>query len=136
MAIVPLSAAVREIIVAMPRMTGGLVFPGQDAKPFGNWSKSKAALDEASCVRGWWLHDLRRTAATNFQALGVRLEVNESVLNHVSGSRGGIAGIYQRYKWEVEKSLALQAWSERVLDIVARESRRTAIGQACDGPQA
>jgi hypothetical protein len=39
----------------------------------------------------WSVHDLRRTVATGLQRLGVRLEVTEAVLNHISGSRGGIA---------------------------------------------
>ena len=34
----------------------------------------------------WTLHDLRRTVATGLQRLGVRLEVTEAVLNHISGS--------------------------------------------------
>jgi hypothetical protein len=34
------------------------------------------------------LCDLRRTVATGLQRLGVRLEVTEAVLNHISGSRG------------------------------------------------
>ena len=37
--------------------------------------------------------DIRRTMATGLQKLGVRLEVTEAVLNHVSGSRAGIVGI-------------------------------------------
>jgi hypothetical protein len=45
----------------------------------------------------WWLHDLRRTLATGLQQLGVRLEITEAVLNHLSGSRAGIVGIYQRH---------------------------------------
>jgi hypothetical protein len=47
----------------------------------------------------WSVHDLRRTVATGLQRLGVRLEVTEAVLNHISGSRGGIAGVYQRHDW-------------------------------------
>lgn len=62
-------------------------------------------------------------------------EVNEAVLNHVSGSRGGVAGIYQRHKWDAEKALALEAWSEHVLEISAREGRRNVIRQACEGAQ-
>jgi hypothetical protein len=42
----------------------------------------------------WTLHDLRRTVATGLRHLGVRLEVTDAVLNHISGSRGGIAGVY------------------------------------------
>jgi hypothetical protein len=56
------------------------------------------------------------------QRLGVRLEVTEALLNHVSGSRSGIAGVYQRYGWDSEKAEALKAWFAHVL--------RTANGTA------
>jgi hypothetical protein len=90
-------------------------------KPFNGWSKAKAQLDkkisqllaenrDGSGVTAnrqeeaepWTLHDLRRTYCTNLQRLGVRLEVIESLVNHVSGSRSGVAGIYQRHRWEKE----------------------------------
>ena len=45
--------------------------------------------------------------ATGVQRLGVRLEVTEAVLNHVSGSQSGIVGVYQRHGWEAEKVAAL-----------------------------
>ena len=83
-----------------------LVFPGQRG-PFNGFGKAKAALDKASGVKDWRLHDLRRTMATGLQKLGVRLEVTEAVLNHVSGSRAGIVGVYQRHAWAEEKRAAL-----------------------------
>jgi integrase len=86
-----------------------LVFPGERGTPFSGWSKAKAAFDTASGVSGWWLHDLRRTLATGLQRLGVRLEVTEAVLNHLSGSRAGVVGIYQRHDWAEEKRPALDA---------------------------
>ena len=101
-----------------------LVFPGESGL-FSGWSKSKARLDRRSGVSGWTLHDLRRTTSTGLQKLGVRLEVNEAVLNHVSGSRGGVAGIYQRHEWADEKSAALAAWGAQVEAIV--EGRTAAI---------
>jgi hypothetical protein len=52
------------------------------------------------------------------QSLGVRLEVTEAILNHVSGSRAGIVGVYQRHDWKAEKRAALNAWGERVAAIV------------------
>jgi len=61
----------------------------------GGWSKAKSALETASDVSGWWLHDLHRTLATRVERLGLRLEVTEAVLNHLSGSRAGVVGIYQ-----------------------------------------
>jgi hypothetical protein len=63
-------------------------------------SRAKAAAASAAIATPlvpWTLHDLRRTVATGLQRLGVRLEVTEAVLNHISGSRGGIAGVYQRH---------------------------------------
>jgi hypothetical protein len=44
----------------------------------------------------------------------VRFEVTEAVLNHVSGAKGGVAGIYQRHDWKDEKRAALAAWATRV----------------------
>ncbi|HMN53310.1 MAG TPA: integrase, partial [Sphingopyxis sp.] len=61
------------------------------------------------------LHDLRRTLATGFQRLGVRFEVTEAVLNHVSGSRAGVAAIYQRHDWKPEKIAAMTAWNDHLV---------------------
>ncbi|GGB64279.1 hypothetical protein GCM10010833_19190 [Blastomonas aquatica] len=68
----------------------------------------------------WTLHDIRRTVATGLQQIGVRYEVTEAVLNHVSGARGGIAGIYQRHDWALEKREALDAWAVKVRQIVEK----------------
>ena len=57
------------------------------------------------------------------QKLGVRFEVTEAILNHVSGSKGGVAGIYQRYNWGPEKEQALNAWAEYVAGCVDRHAK-------------
>ena len=41
------------------------------------------------------------------------------MLNHISGSRGGIAGVYQRHDWANEKRAALDAWAAHVLALVS-----------------
>ena len=115
--IVPLSPMAQEMLRGVERRAE-LVFPGLGGV-FNGWSKAKAALDRSSGVTDWRLHDLRRTVATGLQSLGVRLEVTESVLNHVSGSRAGIVGVYQRHDWKAEKRMALNAWGERVAAIVS-----------------
>jgi integrase len=122
---VPLSAPMQDLIKSQPRF-GELVFSGLRGA-FSGWSKSKAALDARSDVRDWRLHDLRRTAATGLQKLGVRLEVTEAVLNHISGSRAGITGIYQRYDFAKEKRDALEAWGERVMTIVEGRAAATNV---------
>jgi hypothetical protein len=40
------------------------------------------------------------------------------VLNHVSGSRGGIVGVYQRHDYADEKRAALEAWGAHVMALV------------------
>jgi integrase len=123
--IVPLSAAAQEIVTACkPKLDGGgpsfgaalrgLVLPGARGTAFAGWSKSKAQLDADADVTGWRLHDIRRTLATGLQRLGVRLEVTEAVLNHISGTRAGIVGVYQRHDWAAEKRAALDAWAAHV----------------------
>jgi integrase len=114
--IVPLSAPAQDLLRNVPRF-GELAFPGLRG-PFNGWSKAKAALDAKSRVTNWRLHDLRRTAATGLQRLGVRLEVTEQVLNHVSGSRAGIVGVYQRHDFASEKRAALEAWGNHVLAVI------------------
>jgi integrase len=130
--LVPLSQPARELLHALlPDGPAGVqrthqerrarpmfVFPGERGTPFSGWSKAKSALDTASGVSGWWLHDLRWTLATGLQRLGVRLEVTEAVLNHLSGSRAGVVGIYQRHDWAEEKRAALDAWSAHLLAVV------------------
>jgi integrase len=126
--IVPLSPQAQTIIGSTHRtaMADGepeFVFRGR-VGGFNGFSKAKTALDEDSGVADWRLHDLRRTMATGLQKLGVRLEVTEAVLNHVSGSRAGIVGVYQRHEWADEKRAALNAWGEHIAAIV--EGRQAA----------
>jgi integrase len=103
----------------------GRVFPTSSGAAFTAYSKGKDKLDkiiadeEGAPLPPWRLHDLRRTLATGFQRLGVRFEVTEAVLNHVGGSRSGVAGIYQRHDWKKEKREALLAWNEHVMKVVA-----------------
>ena len=114
--IVPLSAPAQDLLRKVPRF-GELVFPGLRGL-FNGFSKAKAVLDAKSGVTDWRLHDLRRTAATGLQRLGVRLEVTEQVLNHIAGSRAGIVGVYQRHDFAAEKRAALEAWGKHVCAIV------------------
>ena len=77
-------------------------------------------------VQHWTLHDLRRTLATGLQRLGIRLEVTEAVLNHISGSRAGIVGVYQRHDYFSEKREALDAWAKEVVRLArAQKSKKT-----------
>jgi integrase len=79
--------------------------------------KGKTLTDverEKHSLPSWRLHDLRRTVATGMQRLGVKLEVIETVLGHVSGTRAGIVGTYQKHRFEQEAREALEAWARHL----------------------
>ncbi len=59
-------------------------------------------------------HDLRRTAATGMADLGVAPHIVEAALNHVSGFRAGVAGVYNRARYDPEKRDAVERWGEHV----------------------
>ena len=50
--------------------------------------------------------------------LGIPMHVVEKILNHTSGSFGGVAGVYQRYNFADEKKNALDAWASHVESLV------------------
>jgi integrase len=134
--VIPLSDTAMVILESLPRIGRvDFVFSTTGHTAVSGFSRMKATIDgliserlsEEAEARGdvpdamtdWILHDLRRTLATNLQKLGVRLEVTEAVLNHVSGSRAGVVGVYQRHDWATEKRQALDAWARRLETIIS-----------------
>ncbi|OSP53816.1 site-specific integrase [Pseudoruegeria sp. SK021] len=128
---VPLSEAVRGVLDAVERIEGrpGFIFTTTGKTPVSGFFKARAHLAEAmeriaEQERGeaveiprWTFHDLRRTAATGMARLGIPVRVTEAVLNHVSGTGGGIVGVYQRHDYADEKRNALEAWSRFVIGL-------------------
>jgi hypothetical protein len=68
----------------------------------------------AKSMPDWRLHDLRRSAATGMAELGIQPHIIEAVLNHVSGHKAGVAGIYNRARYVGEMHEALQRWADHV----------------------
>ena len=128
--VVPLSPLARDLIASMPGHEG-LVFSTTGTSPVSGWSRMKRRLDAtmvalAKQERGgkvtippWRLHDLRRTAVTGMAELGIRPDVIELTVNHVSGHRGGIAGVYNRSELLDERRAALERWSLHVAGLVS-----------------
>ena len=73
-----------------------------------------AASRVLSLSRPRRLHDICRTVAARLAELGVLPHVIEAVLNHVSGHKTGVAGIYNRALYTAEKRQALELWAEHV----------------------
>ena len=53
--------------------------------------------------------------------LGVQPHVVEAVLNHVSGHKAEVAGIYNRSSYATEKKAALNLWAAHVESLVKAE---------------
>src|SRR5262249_41441762 len=60
----------------------------------GSWTKLVKALRTASGTRDWSVHDLRRTARSNWARLRVPRDVAEALLNHKGGA---LDQIYDQY---------------------------------------
>ena len=118
--LIPLSANSLAMLESITQLDDREFVFGQGQGGFAGWSKGKAALDQACGVKGWTLHDLRRTAATRMAESGVLPHVIEAVLNHVSGHKSGVAGIYNRSTYEPEKRQALDTLASYVKTAVAK----------------
>jgi integrase len=122
---VPLSLPALEILRAVEKHDGRALVFGSRVGPFQGWSNAKSSLDNraAAKLRGqdahgalkpWRLHDVRRTVGTGMADLGVQPHVIEAVLNHISGHKAGVAGVYNRATYAAEKRQALNMWAAHV----------------------
>jgi integrase len=123
---VPLSLQAQAVLQSVPKVgRSGFVFTTNGERPVSGFSKAKAAIDRKMAetikkddadaeLTPWRLHDIRRTVATGMAGLGIALPVIERILNHTSGTFGGIVGVYQRFEFADEKRAALEAWGKHV----------------------
>jgi integrase len=131
--VVPLSPLARDLIASMPGHEG-LVFSTTGTSPVSGWSRMKRRLDAAMLAlakqeRGgkfaippWRLHDLRRTAVTGMVELGAPPHVVELVVNHVSGHKAGVAGVYNKSEMLPERKAALERWAAHLEGLVSGRS--------------
>jgi integrase len=117
---VPLVPAAWDLIQACPRLADSdFVLTVVGTQPITGFGRAKRRLASKAKLRTEWrLHDLRRTCASGLQRLGVRAEVIERCLNHVSGLYRGVSGTYQRDPLIEATSDALQKWSDHVERLV------------------
>src|SRR5262249_61882283 len=89
---------------------------------------AKQQLDQRAGIAPYRLHDLRRSCATGMAELGVQPHIIEAVLNHVSGHKSGVAGIYNRAKYSAEMRDALQKWADHVEALIAPRKQSAPTG--------
>jgi integrase len=125
---IPLSPQAVAIINALRRFSGSkFVFSSGISAPSG-FSKAKLRLDvliarnNSQRIDAWTVHDIRRSVATGLAGLGVNLPVIERCLNHISGSFGGIVGVYQKHSFFDEMRDAMERWGRRVESLASGEA--------------
>jgi integrase len=112
--IVPLSRPMVEILEGRPRAGRDLVF-GSGPTGFGGFSRAKRSLDQrCRLATPWRLHDLRRSLVTHLNEIGIPPAVIEAMINHQSGVKAGVAGVYNRAEHLPERARVMQLWADRL----------------------
>jgi integrase len=107
------------------------VFPTAHSKRLGDAPMEEKSLTRAAArnqcgLEHWTPHDLRRTAATHMNRLGINFIWVEKVLNH---KLQGMLKVYNKHPYEDEKRAALNQWASELQRIVAGESNVVALGE-------
>jgi len=106
-----------------------LCFPGhRHGRPFTGFSKAMGELRTlAGIEKHFTIHDLRRTASTHMQELGIRQEIIDAVLNHAIA---GVGGVYMQAQMKAQKAKALELWNnelQRILDNRPKEASNVIV---------
>jgi integrase len=121
----PLPPLALSILEKVPRRVDrDHLFGSRSPDGFNRWDVKKGLDKRLSGVGPWTLHDLRRTCATRMADLGVQPHIIEAVLNHYSGHRAGVAGVYNRSPYEREVRAALALWADHIRTLVEGGERR------------
>lgn len=135
--LVPISPAALSIIDSRAR-DSDFLFTKTGTTPVSGYSNGKEAIEKElgrrlagttdqreraaleSLLGDWRFHDFRRTAATVMADIGASRDVVEKILNHTSGTRGGVAGIYNRSELLDERRIALEMWAKYLSKVTAQ----------------
>jgi integrase len=115
-----------EIIRSIPRSDRDNLFGRRSDAGFTRWAEEKQKLDKrlGETVRPWRTHDIRRTVATHMADIGIEPHIIEACLNHYSGHRAGVAGVYNRSPYANAVKSALARWDVHVCALIeGRENR-------------
>ena len=117
----PLSRAAQDILEKLPRAGGFVWSANGGSRAISDFGGFKRRLDAASGVKGWRMHDLRRTARSLMSRAGVPSDHAERCLGHVIG---GVRGVYDRHEYHREKAQAFEALAALIDRIVEGKSAK------------
>jgi integrase len=131
---VPLSPLALDILKTTPRRREFVFGDGPregEERGFSGYSKAKASLDSRmKKMKEWRLHDIRRTVATRMADIGIEPHIIEACLNHQSGHRSGVAGIYNRSRYEAAIRAAFERWDAELRAILRGERKVVPLRRA------
>jgi len=117
---VPLSSLAKDILAGVARIPNcKYVFSTNGRTPVSGFSKAKRRIDDLLSIEPWRFHDLRRTAATGMAEIGIAPHIVEATLNHISGGKASVAGVYNLAQYAAEKRASLEKWANHVQRIVS-----------------
>jgi integrase len=124
----------RAIVEGVARIAQSrFIFTTTGTTPINGFSKVKLKLDgimlkiaqeeagrdpDLVSIPEWRIHDIRRSVVTHMAEIGVLPHVIEEVVNHVSGHKGGVAGVYNKAAYAAEKKAALERWALHLAGVV------------------
>lgn len=116
-----LPPAAVDIIHAVPRTHRDHLFGARAGAGFTAWDYGRAALDrrlDGKVKRPWRVHDVRRSVATKMADIGLEPHHIEATLNHYSGHRAGVGGVYIRAGYEKQVRDALLRWNDHLFALI------------------
>jgi integrase len=121
----PLMPMALAIIRSVPHMVSrDRLFGTRADCGFSSWPQGKRALDQRCGVTEWTVHDIRRSTATGMADIGIQPHIIEEILNHRSGHKGGIAGVYNRSNYPREVRMALALWEDHIRTLIEGGERK------------
>lgn len=128
---VPLSSLAIELLKDLQTLAGdsAFLFPTAHSQRLGDTAMTGKALTRAAArnqcgLEHWTAHDLRRTAASHMNRIGVDAIVVEKVLNHTLPR---MMQTYNRHDYEAEMRDALDRWAAELRKIIAGQSNIVAM---------
>jgi integrase len=104
-----------QIIRSVEQMHDREYLFGVRSVGFRSWQQAMARFKPVGVVDEWKLHDIRRSVATGMADHDIaEPHIIEATLNHVSGHKGGIAGVYNKAKYTKQMAIALAKWADHV----------------------
>jgi integrase len=111
--LIPLS---KLALAQLPKPQGEYVFSLTGKAAFYSFNRYKQKIDEETGVKGWVLHDCRRTARSLLSRAGINADHAERCLGH---RIGGVRGVYDRHEYHAEKARAYEALAAQIDRIVS-----------------